>query len=246
MWADGLSVQAGLAASTAALRVRIGARTDGQNVVLAVESGQRESHASWGAVRRDLRARGLKPWRWTIADGHLGIWAALAEPQPTAAAPRCWNHRITNVLDVIPKKHQAQARTRRCAMPDAESQAACEPLRPPCETRSRQLAPKAGERLAHDWDRWVTFDQFPREHWRHWRTTNGVESPFATARRRTGAATRFKKVDSATAIIWKLLQVAESTFRRLNAPELLPAVYARARDVDGIKQSVSNHQEVAA
>ena len=77
----------------------IGALTDGRKVVLAVESGQRESKESWGAVLRELRARGLQPWRCTIADGHLGIWAALAEQQPTAAEQRCWNHRITNVLD---------------------------------------------------------------------------------------------------------------------------------------------------
>jgi putative transposase len=246
VWADGLYVKAGLEDSKAALLVLIGALTDGQKVVLAVESGQRESKESWGAVLRDLRARGLKPWRCTIADGHLGIWAALAEQQPTAAEQRCWNHRITNVLDAIPRKQQAQARTLLCAMPYAESQAACEKLRAQFEKRFHQVAPKAIERLAHDWDRLVTFYQFPREHWRHVRTTNVVESPFAAARLRTSAAKRFKKVDSATAIIWKLLQVAQGTFRRLNAPELLPAVYAGVKYVDGLKQSVSHHQEVAA
>jgi putative transposase len=246
VWADGLYVKAGLEDSKAALLVLIGALTDGQKMVLAVESGQRESKESWGAVLRDLRTRGLKPWRCTIADGHLGIWAALAEQQPTAAEQRCWNHRIINVLDAIPKRQQAQARTLLCAMPYAENQAACEKLRAQFDQRHRQLAPKAVERLAHDWDRLVTFYQFPREHWRHVRTTNVVESPFASARLRTGAAKRFKKVDSATAIIWKLLQVAERTFRRLNASELLPAVYAGAKYIDGIKQSVSNHQEVAA
>jgi putative transposase len=246
VWADGLYVKAGLEDSKAALLVVIGACATGQKVVLAVESGQRESKESWGAVLRELRARGLKPWRCTIADGHLGIWAALAEQQPTAAEQRCWNHRITNVLDAIPKKEQAQARTLLCAMPYAESQAACEKLRVPFEKRYRQVAPKAVERLAHDWERLVTFYQFPREHWRHLRTTNVVESPFAAARLRTSAAKRFKKVDSATAIIWKLLQVAERTFRRLNAPELLPAVYAGVQYVDGIKKITVNHQEVAA
>jgi putative transposase len=78
---------------------------------------------------RDLRACGLKSWRCTSADGHLGIWAALAEPQPTGAEQRCWNHRIIDVLDAIPSKHQAQARTLLRAMPDAESEAACEELR---------------------------------------------------------------------------------------------------------------------
>jgi transposase-like protein len=246
VWADGLYVKAGLEDSKAALLVLIGALTNGQKIVLAVESGQRESKESWGAVLRDLRDRGLRPWRCTIADGHLGIWAALGEQQPAAAEQRCWNHRITNVLDAIPNKHQAQARTLLCAMPYAESQAACEELRDQFATRYSQLAPKAVERLTADWERLVTFYQFPREHWRHLRTTNVVESPFAAVRLRTTAAKRFKKVDSATAMIWKLLQVAEQTFRRLNAPELLPAVYAGATYADGIKQIAGHHQEVAA
>jgi transposase-like protein len=246
VWADGLYVKAGLEDTKAALLVMIGALTDGRKVVLAVESGQRESKESWGAVLRELRARGLKPWRCTIADGHLGIWAALGEQQPTAVEQRCWNHRIVNVLDAIPKKEQPQARTRLCAMPDAESQAECEQLRAQFEQRYRPVAPKAVERLAQDWDRMITFYQFPREHWRHLRTTNIVESPFAAARLRTSAAKRFKKVESATAIIWKLLQVAERTFRRLNAPELLPAVYAGAKYIDGIKEIVTSHKEVAA
>jgi putative transposase len=246
VWADGLYVKAGLADTKAALLVMIGALSTGQKVVLAVESGQRESKASWGAVLRDLRARGLQPWRCTIADGHLGIWAALAEQQPTAAEQRCWNHRITNVLDAIPQKSQAEARTLLCAMPYADTQAACEVLRAQFDKRYRPLAPKAVERLGDDWERLVTFYQFPREHWRHLRTTNVVESPFAAVRLRTTAAKRFKKVDAATAMIWKVLQVAETTFRRLNAPELLPGVYAGVKYVDGLKQSVSNHQEVAA
>jgi putative transposase len=247
VWADGLYVKAGLEETKVALLVLIGALTTGQQVVLAVESGQRESKESWGAVLRDLRARGLKPWRCTIADGHLGLWAALAEQQPTAAEQRCWNHRITNVLDAIPPKHHAQARTLLCAMPYAESLTACEKLRAQFVKRYGQLAPKAVERLLDGWGRLVTFYQFPREHWRHLRTTNVVESPFAAVRLRTTAAKRFKKVDSATALIWKVLQIAESTFRRLNAPELLPAVHAGARYVDGVKQVVkAPQQEVAA
>lgn len=246
VWADGLYVKAGLEDTKAALLVMIGALTDGRKVILAVESGQRESKESWRAVLRDRRARGLQPWRCTIADGHLGIWAALAEQQPAAAEQRCWNHRITNVLDAIPPKHQAQARTLLCAMPYAESQTACEKLRAQFVKRYRPLAPKAVERLLHDWERLITFYQFPREHWRHLRTTNVVESPFAAVRLRTTAAKRFKRVPSATAMIWKVLQVAESTFRRLNAPELLPTVYAGVQYMDGVKQTTISHQEVAA
>jgi putative transposase len=247
VWADGLSVKAGLEDTKAALLVMSGALTDGRKVVLAVESGQRESKASWGAVLRELRACGLQPWRCTIADGHLGIWAALAEQQPTAAEQRCGNQRITHVLAAIPTKHQPQARTLLCAMPDAESPTACEELRAPFVQRYRALAPNAVERLLADGERLVTFYQFPREHWRHLRTTHVVESPFAAVRLRTTAAKRFKTVDSATALIWKVLQIAETTFRRLNAPELLPAVYAGARDVDGVKPAGdAAQQEVAA
>jgi putative transposase len=246
VWADGLYVKAGLEDTKAALLVMIGALTNGQKMVLAVESGQRESKEAWGAMLRDLRARGLKPWRCTIADGHLGIWAALGEQQPTAAEQRCWNHRITNVLDAVPTKHQAEARTLLCAMPYADTQAACEELRAQFAKRYRHLAPKAVERLGGDWERLVTFYQFPQEHWRHLRTTNVVESPFAAVRLRTTAAKRFKKVDTATAMIWKVLHLAESTFRRLNAPELLPAVYAGVKYVDGIKPIAVNHQEIAA
>lgn len=247
VWADGLYVKAGLEQTKAALLVVIGALTDGRKVVLAMESGQRESKESWGAVLRDLRTRGLKPWRCTIADGHLGIWAALAEQQPTAAEQRCWNHRLVNVLDAIPKTHQAEASTWLKTLPYAETQAACERVRDQFSRRYRTLAPKAVERLHADWERLVTFYQFPKEHWRHLRTTNVVESPFAAVRLRTTAGKRFKRVESATALIWKLLQVAEQSFRRLNAPELLPLVYAGVPFVDGTKQAPEViQQEVAA
>ncbi|MGQ0696107.1 MAG: IS256 family transposase [Nitrospiraceae bacterium] len=246
VWADGLYVKAGLEDSKAALLVLVGALTDGRKMVLAVESGQRESKESWGAVLRDLRARGLKPWRCTVADGHLGIWAALAEQQPTAADQRCWNHRILNVLDAMPKKYHAEAKTLLRVMPYAETRAECERLRVQFGQRYRTLAPKAVERLSHDWERLVTFYQFPREHWQHLRTTNVVESPFAAVRLRTTAGKRYKRVESATALIWKVLQVAEQTFRRLNAPQLLPAVYAGTQYVDGVQKNRVAQQEVAA
>lgn len=246
VWADGLYVKAGLEDSKAALLVMIGALTDGRKIVLAVESGQRESKESWGTVLRDLRDRGLRPWRCTVADGHLGIWAALAEHQPAAAEQRCWNHRILNILDAIPAKYQADATVLLRAMPYAATRTECERLRAQFSRRYRTLVPKAVERVSHDWDRLVTFYQFPQEHWRHLRTTNVVESPFAAVRLRTAAGKRYKRVESATALIWKVLQVAEQTFRRLNAPELLPTVYAGIQYVDGVQQNRVTQQEVAA
>jgi transposase-like protein len=104
-------------------------------------------------------------------------------------------------------------------MPYADTQATCEALRAPFDTRYHQRAPKAVERLGADGERLVTFYQFPQEHWRPLRTTNVVESPLVAVRLRTTAATRFKQVASATAMICKVLHIAETTFRRLNAPE---------------------------
>ncbi|NGZ11605.1 MAG: IS256 family transposase [Nitrospira sp. LK70] len=246
VWADGLYGKAGLEQTKAALLVVIGALTDGRKVILAVESEQRESAESWGAVLRDLRSRGLTPWRCTIADGHLRIWAALAEQQPTAAEQRCWNHRLVNVLDAMPKTHPVEARTWLKTLPYAETRVECERLRVQFSRRYRTLAPKAVERLHHDWTRLVTFYQFPKEHWRHLRTTNVAESPFAAVRLRTTAGKRFKRVESATTLIWRVLQVAEQNFRRRNAPEVLPLVYARVPFVAGKKQASETIQQVVA
>ena len=118
-------------------------------------------------------------------------------------------------------------------MPYADTQRDCEALQKQFRQRYHYLFPKAVERLESDWERLVTFYQFPREHWVHLRTTNIVESPFAAVRLRTTAAKRFKKVENATALIWKLLQVAQSTFRKLKGAERLPAVYAHTQYVDG-------------
>ena len=149
------------------------------------------------------------------------------------------------MLDAIPTKHQAEAKILLKALPYAESHTECERRRDQFSRRYRAVAPKAVERLHTDWERLVTFYQFPREHWRHLRTTNVVESPFAAVRLRTTAGKRFKRVESATALIWKLLQVAEHSFRRLNTPELLPLVYAEIPFVDGVQKPVTQ-KEIAA
>ena len=108
LWADGVYVKAGLEDSKAALLVLIGADADGQKQVLAVTSGERESAASWSAVLRDLKARGLCAPKLTIADGHLGIWGAITAIYPTSAEQRCWNHKLRNILDLVPRKRQAE------------------------------------------------------------------------------------------------------------------------------------------
>ncbi|TAL24688.1 MAG: IS256 family transposase [Nitrospirae bacterium] len=233
-WADGIYVKAGLEDHKAALLVIIGALSSGQKIILACESGQRESKENWASILRDLKARGLKLPRLTIADGHLGIWAALGEHHPQGEEQRCWNHKIVNVLDALPKKLQDEAKELLKTMPYEETKALCEKKRDQFILRYKKDYPKATEKLMRDWERMITFYSFPKEHWIHLRTTNIVESPFAAVRLRTSASKRYKKVESATAMIWKLLKVAEKSFRKINSPEMLPAVYAGKLFENGI------------
>jgi len=233
-WADGLYVKAGIADRKRALLTIVGALTTGEKLVLACESGERESKESWLTLLRNLKRRGLRFPQLTVADGHLGIWAALGEAHPTGAEQRCWNHKLTNVLDALPKKTQPQAAEMLKAMPYAETQVECERLRDAFVRTYHKTDKKAVETLLRDWDRMVTFYSFPREHWRHLRTTNIVESPFAAVRLRTDASRRFKRVEGAQAIIWKMLRVAETSWRKLNAPELLPLVASGMTFKDGI------------
>jgi len=244
LWADGVYVKAGIGKDKAALLVVVVAMMDGTKRVLSVESGYRESTTSWAGVLRSLKERGLRPPLLVVADGNLGIWGALAEVWPEAKEQRCWNHKITNVLDRLPKRVQPVAREYLCEIPYAETKAECERLKERFRKRFGADYPKAVETLERDWERMVTFYDFPKEHWRHIRTTNVVESPFSAVRLRTGAARRFKKVANATALIWKVLMVTEKRFRKLNASHLLIEVYEGIEYKDG--KRVSNQEGRAA
>ncbi|MGH7628043.1 MAG: IS256 family transposase, partial [Gemmatimonadales bacterium] len=246
LWADGLYVKAGLEATKAALLVLIGALADGRKVVLAVESGARESVESGAGVLRDLKARGLGAPKLTVADGHLGIWGALAQVYPASAEQRCWNHKLRNVLDAVPEKRQPEVKVRLQRLAGAESRSECERLRAEFRRTYGRLFPKAVERLEHDWERLVSYYAFPREHWRHLRTTNVIESPFDAVRLRTSAAKRFKKVENATALIWKVLLVVEQHFRKLNAPHLCAEVYAGVVYRDGARVLTPPRERAAA
>jgi putative transposase len=226
LWVDGIYVKASLEKEKAALLVVIGGLLDGRKVVLAVEPGYRESTESWSEVLRDLKERGMNCPCLVVGDGNLGIWGALANIYPGALEQRCWNHKMVNVLDKLPKKLQGQAKRHLQDIVYAETREAAEAERDDfvrwCGAEGYR---RAGETLVRDWDRMVTFYRFPQEHWRHLRTTNVVESPFAGLRLRTNAAKRYKKVENATAVIWKMLLLAEQRFHRLDAPEKLMQVY---------------------
>jgi transposase-like protein len=236
LWVDGIYVKAGLEKDKAALLVIIGACADGSKRVLAVESGHRESDASWSGVLRDLLERGMNCPRLVIGDGHLGIWAALNRVIPAAQQQRCWNHRMRNVLDCVGKKRQAEAKKLLTTVMYAPTRKQAEKDKAVFQKWALGLQyVKAAEAIDKDWERLVAYYDLPKDHWTHLRTSNIVESPFASVRLRTGASKRYKKVEGASAMIWKLLMVAEKTFRRLRSPHLMEEVHAGAAYKDGIK-----------
>ncbi len=206
----------------------------------------RESEQSWIEFLSDCKGAVFPRMRSHQGNGALGLWGALSQVYPSSAEQRCWNHKIINVLDKLPKKLQGQARQLLCAIPYAHCRAEAERLKKAFETWCGQHGQTNAERtLARDWERMVTFFDFPKPHWKHLRTTNPVESPFAALRLRTDAARRFKRVDNATAVICKLLLLAESRFRRLDSPELLKEVLRGVTFVDGVIIETTP-QEVAA
>jgi putative transposase len=226
MWVDGVYIKAGLDKAKSALLVAIGGLSDGRKIILAVEPGYRESIESWAELLRSLKERGLNCPRLVIGDGHLGIWGALSNVYPDAMEQRCWNHKMTNVLDKLPKKAQGLAKSELQGIVYSERLEVAEARRDDFVRWCRKEGyDRAAAALVQDWERMVTFYRFPKEHWKHLRTTNPVESPFAALRLRTDAAKRYKKVANATAVTWKMLLIAEQRFRKLDAPEKMKDVY---------------------
>ncbi len=247
LWADGIYVKAGLEKEKAAMLIAIAGLSDGRKVVLTVRPGYRESTESWSALLRDLKARGMDAPRLVVADGHLGIWGALTSVYPKSDEQRCWNHRMVNVLDKLPKTAQPQGRALLAKIPYAQSRKEAQRLKRAFQGwAGRQGYDQAATLLDHDWGRMVAFYRYPKEHWMHLRTTNVVESPFAAVRLRTDAAKRYKKVPNATAVIWKTLLLAERRFRKLNAAHLLKEVWQGTRFADGVRVSKRKNRKSAA
>jgi putative transposase len=219
LWVDGIYVKAGLEGDKACLLVALAGLDDGRKVFIAIDAGHRESTESWSEMLRRLKQRGLRAPCVVVGDGHLGIWAALRNVFPEVDEQRCWNHRMLNLLDNLPKRRQAQGKMMLRQIMKAPSLKEAVRLRGVFEAWCRKHGMDDAARLiTRDWERMVTFYHYPKEHRIHLRTTNPIESPFSRVRLRTDASRRYKKVENATALIWKTMMISESRFRRLNAP----------------------------
>ena len=236
VWVDGIHLPIRLEEDRLCLLVIIGARPDGTKELVAVDDGYRESKASWACVLRSLRERGMQAPVVAVGDGALGFWAAVRDVWPETKEQRCWFHKMGNVLDKLPKRLQPKAKKLLREIYSSDTKDDAEEI---IETFAKQFRPKhdkAVDCLLKDQEQLLAFFDLPAQHWKHLRTTNPIESAFATVRLRhcvtKGSATRAKGI----AMAFKLLDMAERRWRKLNGSELLPLVRAGVTFADGIQQ----------
>jgi putative transposase len=232
------------------LLVVIGVREDGEKELLAVEDGYRESTDSWAGVLRDMKRRGLGCPKLVVGDGALGAWAALRDVFPEAGEQRCWVHKTANVLDCLPKRLQPRAKELLHEIVEAPTRA---DARRELQTFREEFGakyPKALAKLDKDWKPLTAFYDFPAEHWRHLRTTNPIESSFATVKLRTRVTKGAGSKAAALAMAYKLLATAQERWRRFNGHELIADVLDGATFKDGVKvtddEATTQDEEVAA
>ncbi len=224
LWADGVYFNVRLGDDRLACLTLIGVLPDGNKEVVALEDGYRESTESWKTLLRDLKRRGMAAPKLAIADGALGFWAALGDIYPETEEQRCWVHKIANVLDKLPKRLQPRAKSHLHEIMRAEGR----------DTALQELArfqeeyaakyPKAVECLTKDVDTLFTFMDYPAAHWLHLRTTNAIESTFATVKARTRKTKGAGSRDAGLAMAFKLLTQAERRWRRVNSPHLVALI----------------------
>jgi len=240
LWADGIYFNIRLEEpdnNRQCILVLMGATADGRKELIAITEGYRESADSWRELLRDVKQRGLETSpKVATGDGALGFWAALREIYSQTREQRCWVHKTSNILNKMPKSLHAKAKA---MLQDiwmaATRQDALKAFALFAQTFEAKY-PKAVACLVKDQEVLLTFYDFPAEHWIHLRTTNPIESTFATVRLRT---VRTKGSGSRTAcltMVFKLAQVAEKHWRRLNGQELIPEVIRGVKFVDGVKE----------
>ena len=250
LWVDGVHVSVRLGDDPQlCLLVVIGVRADGSKELLAVEDGYRESTESWASVLRELKARGLtEPPKLVTGDGALGIWAALRDVYPQARRQACWVHKIANVLDALPKRLQGRAKAMLHEIMEAPTRADAERALAAFQAEFQAKYPKASEKLERDFTALTAFYDFPAEHWRHIRTSNPIESSFATVKLRTRVTKGAGSREAALVMAYKLLDAAQERWRALTGHELVTEVLAGVEFKDGERavREEDTQEEVAA
>ena len=249
VWADGIhtSVRLGADGRLCSL-VMIGVRVDGSKELVAVSDGYRESSESWAELLRDLKRRGMRSPELAVGDGALGFWAAVSEVFPETSHQRDWVHKTANVLDAMPKSVHSRAKAAIREITEAEDKAHASRAVEAFASEFGVKWPRAVEKIAKDEEALLRYYDYPAEHWRHLRTTNPIESPFATVRARSRLTKGPGSRESGLAMIFKLLEAQEGRWRKLNGHHLVALVRAGAKFENGelVEGSEAGSEKVAA
>jgi len=236
VWADGVYLQARMEPQAECMLVLMGATREGEKELIGFRTGVRESAQSWKELLVDLKARGLNVApKVAVGDGALGFWKALEETFPSTRHQRCWQHKTLNVLDKLPKSVQPNAHKDLREIWMSPTRAAADAA---MTTFAEKYAPKydkAVDCLLKDRDTLLTFFDFPAEHWTHLRTSNPIESVFATVRHRTVRMKGALSQDTARLMVFKLVMAAAKSWRRLQGQNQLPKIIAGVTFRDGIE-----------
>ncbi|OLM29021.1 Mobile element protein [Pseudonocardia sp. Ae717_Ps2] len=248
LWADGIRVNIRLAEHKLCLLVLIGVRADGRKELVALADGYRESTESWADLLRDCARRGMRAPVLAIADGALGFWGALREVFPATREQRCWFHKIANVLGAMPRSAQPGAKKALAEIWNAEDRRHALDVVKSFETTYGAKFANAVSKITDDLDELLAFYDYPAEHWQHLRTTNPIESTFATVRHRTKITKGPGSRAAGLAMAFKLIEAAQDRWRAVNGPHLVALVRAGAVFEAGrlVERPDDHHQPEAA
>ena len=245
-WADGIHVQARLEDDAQCLLVIIGATPEGKKELVGLIDGVRESAQSWRELLLDLKRRGLAVAPdLAIADGALGFWKAIEEVWPRTRSQRCWVHKTANVLNKLPKSQHSKAKRALQEIWMAETRNDADSAFDAFIETYAVKYDKAAACLVKDRATMLAFYDFPAEHWKHLRTTNPIESTVATVRHRTVRSKGCLSNKTALAMVFKLAQAAQNSWRRLDGHNQLPKLIVGVKFIDGI-EAVRQQPQAAA
>ncbi|WP_433894229.1 IS256 family transposase [Streptomyces sp. CA-111067] len=244
IWVDGIHLHIRLEQSKAAVLAVLGVRADGTKELVAMADGYRESSEAWAGLLRDCARRGMRAPVLAVGDGALGFWKALREVFPETREQRCWVHKTANVLDSLPKSAQPAAKKALQDIYNAEDRDHGEQAIEVFTKLYQVKFPKTVAKVTSEQDELLAFYDYPAEHWIHLRTTNPIESTFATVRLRTKVTKGAGSRAAGLAMVFKLVESAQARWRAVNGAHLVPLVRAGARFEHGLL--VERAQTVAA